>query len=94
MARFDVPTGLFVDLQNDLIYHLTTRMVAPLIPVVGGPLQATRLNPIVDIEGTRYALHPQLMAAVPMRILPRPIGSLHRYYDEIVAAIDMVFLGF
>ena len=97
MARFDVyrlPTGLFVDLQNDLIFHLTTRMIAPLVPVVGGPLQVTRLNPVFEIENNRYALHPQLMAAVPAHILSKPIDSLDRYYDEVVAAIDMVFLGF
>jgi hypothetical protein len=65
-----------------------------LVPVVNGPLQATRLNPTLVVQDQRYALHPQLKAAVPARLLSRPIANVVSYYDDIVAAIDMVFLGF
>jgi hypothetical protein len=34
------------------------------------------------------------MTAVPVRELGPPIGSLDEHYHTIVAAIDMVFLGF
>jgi hypothetical protein len=36
----------------------------------------------------------QLMVAVPERALGRPIASLDEHYDRIVAALDMIFLGF
>lgn len=97
MARFDVyrtDTGLVLDVQTDLLYGLTTRLVAPLVPMNGGPLPAGRLNPILDVLGELYALHPQLMAAMPGRLLTKPVDNLKRHHDRIASALDMIFLGF
>lgn len=97
MARFDiyrVDGRLVVDLQTDILNGLTTRMLAPLVPVDEAPQSASRLNPILEIDGQFYALQPQLMTAVSQRQLGRPAGNILRHYDRIVAAIDMVFNGF
>lgn len=97
MARFDVyrvDGQHVVDVQTDLLYSLTTRLVVPLIPLSGGPIPATRLNPVLDFDGELYSFHPQLMSALPAQLLRRPAGDVRRHYDKIVAAIDMIFLGF
>lgn len=97
MARFDVYLlgGRHVlDVQTDLLDGLTTRLVVPLIAVEHAPLPAGRLNPVLEVNGDRYALQPQLMAAVPSRNLGHPVDNLLRHYDRIVAAIEMIFNGF
>jgi toxin CcdB len=97
VARYDVyrtGEGLVVDVQTDLLYGLTTRLVVPLLSLNDGPIPAGRLNPVLDVLGELYALHPQLMGAVPTRELTRPIDNLKRHQDRISAAIDMIFLGF
>lgn len=97
MARFDVyrtQGSLAVDVQTNLLYGLTTRLLVPLIPVSGGPIPASRMNPVLEVTGELYSLQPQLMAAVPERSLGKPIDNVLRHYDRIVAAIDMIFNGF
>lgn len=97
MARFDVyrsDGGLVLDLQTDILHGLTTRVVAPLLQVEQAPLSAGRLNPVLEVRGQLYVLHPQLMAAVPASSLGAPVENLLRHYDRIVAAVDMIFLGF
>jgi toxin CcdB len=97
LARFDIyrhEVGLIVDVQTDILDGLTTRMMAPLVPLVGAPKQVGRLNPILEIEGELYVLQPQLMTAIAERQLDRPVGNILNHYDRIVAAIDMVFNGF
>ena len=97
MARFDIyrhDVGLIVDIQTDILDGLTTRMMAPLIPVERAPKTVGRLNPLLEIDGALYVLQPQLMTAIAERQLGRPVGNILRHYDQIVAAIDMVFHGF
>ena len=97
MARYDVyrtVDGLVLDVQTDLLYGLSTRLIMPILPIDGGPLPAGRLNPVVDVLGDLYSLHPQLMGAVSARELIKPIDNLKRHQDRISAALDMIFLGF
>ncbi len=97
MARFDVcrrGDQLLLDVQTDLIFGLNTRLVVPLVPAQVSPPPMRRLHPVFEIEASRYVMATHLMASVPSTQLGRPVGSLDRYYDQIVAAIDMVFLGF
>ena len=60
MAQFhvyQVSGGRFVlDLQTDLI-DTGSRVVAPLIPIAGGPGVIGRLEPVFEIYGDAYALH-------------------------------------
>jgi len=99
MARFDVfpnpdGSGWLLDLQSDLLNGLNTTIVAPLMPQDQAPTPAQRLNPIFLIDGRRYVLMTQFMAAVPRTILKYPKQNLTDQADEISNAIDMVFLGF
>ena len=98
MAQFHayrLPGGqLVLDLQTDLI-DTGTRVVAPLVPVEGGPTPITRLEPIFEIGAERYAMHAGEMAAIPARLLTDPsIADLSAYDYEIKGALDMVFSGF
>jgi toxin CcdB len=98
MARFDVYRDLrgrlLLDVQTDLLPSLITRLVVPLLPVAAVPAPMKRLHPVFPVGDVDHVMATHLMAAVPTRSLGRPIGSLTSHYDRIVAAIDMIFLGF
>lgn len=97
MARFDVyriAGGLVVDVQANLLSGLRTRVVVPLIPLHAAPQPAGRLNPVLDLNGELFALQPQFVTAVDRNELSQPVDNILRHYDRIVAALDMVFLGF
>jgi len=97
MARFDVHRidgELYLDVQTNLLPSLGTRLVVPLVPT-SFPIKAIRrLHPQVDVAGKRLVMATHLMVAVPERSLGAPVASLRDRYDDIVAAIDMIFLGF
>lgn len=105
MARFDVyrnsgahaaDTPFLLDVQNDLLSGLDTRIVVPLrrrdrFP--GVPLPAN-LIPVFEIDGIDCMLETPKLAAVPLRILKTPVASLSERQFEIVAALDFLFHGF
>ena len=97
MARFDTyrfEDGYLLDVQADLLDGLNTRMVVPLMPLETAPKPAERLNPLFTIEGSEYVMVTQFMAAVPVRELGRPAGSLGHAFERIRAALDLLFDGF
>ena len=54
MARFDVHAypsgdGYLLDVQADLLDHLNTRVVVPLLAKATAPKPASRLNPVFEI---------------------------------------------
>ena len=59
-------SGYLVDLQADINSHFATRVVAPLLPVEAVPFYASALNPVFEIEGARFVMATQGMAAVPL----------------------------
>ena len=98
MAQFGVyrlPDGVLVlDLQSDLI-ATGSRVVAPLLPVTEALPALTRLEPVFEIEGERYALHTAELAAIPERLLAGPpVADLTSEDYAIRGALDMVFSGF
>lgn len=98
MARFDVfrtsDNALVLDCQSDFLAHLQTRIVAPLLPPTLEPKIADRLNPAFEIDGDRYVLFPQFMAAVPEASLMHQVTNLSQHDLQIVAALDMLLTGF
>lgn len=98
MARFDVYReprgGLVIDVQTNLLPALGTRVVVPLVRGDTAPEPLKRLHPVVSFEGEDWIFATHLMTAAATRNLGKPVGSLDGYYDRIVAAIDMLFLGF
>lgn len=99
MARYEVyrapeGPGWWLDVQVDLLDVLNTRVVVPLLPEGLAPVPAKRLNPVLEVEGARAVMVTQYLAAVPVRALGRPVGSLETHADEIGAAVGMVVVGF
>lgn len=99
MARFSVykhseGEGYLLDVQADLLSHLNTRVVVPMLPVELAPKPATTLNPLFEIEGATVSMVTQFMAAVPAKLLKNPVLNLDNRRNDITAAVDLLFQGF
>ena len=99
MARFEVfanpgGAGYLLDVQADILNELNTRIVVPLLPPAQAPLPAQRLNPLFAIGDEPHVMVTQFMAAVPHPLLRNPVTSLVGQDSEIMAALDMVLVGF
>jgi toxin CcdB len=97
MAQFDVhrlPGGvLVVDLQTDLIGLDATRIVAPLRED-GVYARFPGLTPIAEVEGRRWIVRLQEIAAVPASELGGPVGSVRHLRDELKRGLDILIEGF
>lgn len=97
MAQFDLyrlgSGQLVVDLQTDLIGIEASRVVAPLRDA-GRYTAFPGLTPIVDVEGDRWVVRIQELAAVPGAELGTPIGSLSDHRDALKRALDILIDGF
>lgn len=98
MAQFDVyrnpgGAGFLLDIQSDLLDQLSTRVVAPLLPLAQFAKPASRLNPVFDIAGQRVVMVTQFMAAVPLSELKQRTGKLANRHHEVVAAVDVLLSG-
>jgi toxin CcdB len=99
MAQFDIygTTGegvaYLLDLQDEMLEHLSTRVVAPLaLPEsVGTPMKI--VNPRISVGGVQYLLLTHLLAAIPAASLGQPVASAKAQRDEIVGAVDFLFTG-
>lgn len=58
-----------MDLQADLLIDLATRVAAPLIPLDASLRAASHLNPLFNVDGEKYMLGVQFLAAIPNREL-------------------------
>ena len=99
MARFDVRRlrsgdGFVLDCQADLLAHLQSRFVVPLMPPEQGPQRAARLNPLFNVEGIELAMYTQYAGAMQRNELGPVVASLSDYDMEILAAIDMLITGY
>jgi len=99
MARFDAyvnpdGNGFLVDVQADLMSHLNSRLVIPLVPASIAPSPIKVLNPIFQIEDATYLMLTQQMAAVSVQMLKRPVLNVIDRRDDVVAAIDLLLQGF
>lgn len=99
MARFSVyknpeGVGLLLDVQADLLSHLATRVVVPLLPLEQAPKPAATLNPVFVIEGAPFVMATQFMAAVPIQMLKVTILDLEHRRNDITSAMDLLFQGF
>jgi toxin CcdB len=80
-------------LQSDLADTGSDRIVAPLVP--GARLSGVvgRLMPIVKVRGIEYALIVPRLTSVPAAELRAIKDNLSAYRSDIVAALDVLFLG-
>lgn len=84
-----------LDVQNDLLSTLDTRVVVPLRRA-GSPMLPSmgRLTPALPYEGESYLLMVPLMAGVALRDIGEEVGDLREHRDAILAALDLLIVGF
>lgn len=100
MARFDIyrlndEVPFVVDVQADMLAHLASVVVVPLVPAsqfTVAPL--TRLNPSLTIDGVDYTLVTTDIAAIPRSLLGARAANAASQRDAIVTAIDFLLQGF
>ena len=90
--RAESPVDLAVVVQDDTLSHLSTRVLAPLVPAFRDAT-IDRSAPLVEIDGLRYAVAMHLLTTVPVRNLGALVGSLQDDERTLKNAIDMVFAG-
>jgi toxin CcdB len=85
-----------LDVQSDLLHGLETRVVIPMrrrdrFPAATIP---DNLTPTFKVEGIECILETPKLAAVPRRLLKKPVASLAASQFQITAALDFLFQGF
>lgn len=101
MARFDVyanpeaserkHTPYFVDLQNDYIDQINTRVVAPLRTEKAFGPRPKDLNPLLGFGGNALVLDTAALGAVPNSELRKAVGTLRDARAQIQQALDTLF---
>jgi len=104
MARFDVYANpdtserklvpYFLDVQNDYIDELTTRVVIPLRHEAAFGPRARNLNPSVPVGADNVVLDTAALASVPLSELRKPIANIREHRAEVLEALDTLFGAF
>lgn len=84
----------FVDVQNDLLGDLNSRLVIPLSSHdTLNKTDAKRLCPVIHLDQGEFVLLTHQMTSVPQSTLKIKVASLEDFRYEILAAIDMLISG-
>ncbi|QTF93724.1 MAG: CcdB family protein [Halomonas sp. BM-2019] len=83
-----------VDVQNNLLDSLNSRVVIPLTPISkSNTPYPENLCPIIKIKNKKFALLTHQLTSVPKSLLKKEEDSLAPNRDDIVAAIDFLVTG-
>jgi toxin CcdB len=96
MAQFDVHRlagGLVLDCQSNLLSHIASRLVVPLVPRPHAPRIVRRLNPVFQIEGEDHVMITESCGAVRTQQLGPVVTSLAYRSYEITDALDILITG-
>ena len=101
MARYDVyvnpltserkHTPYFLDVQNEFIDGLATRVVIPLRREAAFGPRPRHLNPLVQVGADAVVLDTAAIGAVPVNELRKTAGHLRDAQGEIQEALDTLF---
>jgi toxin CcdB len=101
MARYDVypnpeaserkHTPYLLDVQNDYINALTTRVVVPLRTEAAFGPRARNLNPSFSVARHAVVLDSAAMGAIPLAELRKPVANLREQRPTIQEALDTLF---
>ena len=100
MSRLDVHPmpangpGYVLDVQADLLAHLATRTVVPLVPEELAPKPISELNPVFEISLRPHVLLTQAIASIPVHEIKGSVGSLVEHHDRVTRALDTLLVGF
>lgn len=101
MARYDVyanphapdrkHTPFVLDVQNDHLGPLGTRVVIPLRTLRGFGKPAQGLNPVIAMAGQSLILDTASLAPVPANMLKQALHRAATSRDDIQDALDTLF---
>ncbi len=101
MAQFDVYENInrdtnsffpyLLDVQNDLLGSLKTRVV---IPLGLGITPIKHLNPTFEIDGQKVVMSTADMAGISLNACGKKVLSLESKRNEIIDALDFLVNGF
>lgn len=101
MAQFDVYTNTnektsqeipyLLDIQNDILKNLNTRVVVPLVK---NQQKITHLTPTFVINETEVLMLTSQLAGVSTGILGEKVTNLEEKRNEILGALDFMISGF
>ncbi len=101
MARFDVyanpyapertHTPYLLDVQNDHLGPLATRVVIPLRTPKGFGTPAAGLNPVLQLDGKTVVLDTAALAPVSAALLKKPVLRADAWRDDVQDALDTLF---
>ncbi len=101
MARLDVYanpvlaerklTPYFLDVQNDYLEGLHSRVVIPLRHESAFGPRARDLHPLLSVGRDRVVLDTAAIGAVPTAVLRKPVAQLREARGEVQAALDTLF---
>ena len=101
MARFDVYGNpdpaerkvipYFLDLQNDFLEGLETRVVVPLRTPQSFRARLRNLHPELQVEGKMVVMDTPAIASIPVGDLRRPVASAADQRLLIQDALDTLF---
>lgn len=83
-----------IDMQNNLVDDLTTRIVAPLaLYSKFKDEELKKLTPRVSYKERELLILIPQISSMPAKLLKEPVGSLSHLRDEIIAALDFAIIG-
>lgn len=83
-----------LDIQSDLLDQLRTTVVIPLGNYSTVKDQViTKLCPIVEIDGNKYAALTQQIAGIEKSLLGTNVTNISDYRSEFIDAIDLIISG-
>lgn len=101
MAQFDVYENTnprtnkdipyLLDIQNDILKNLSTRVVVPLVLNMK---PANILNPQFNINGEAVTMSTAELAGISLDNLGLTVCSVADKRDEIISAVDFMITGF
>lgn len=100
MARFDVyrfdgAVPYVLDVQADILGHISSRVIVPLAQSAAMKSEAMqRLKPLLNVNGESFRMIATDISAVPTAQLGECVANLIDQHDVIVDAIDFLMQGF
>lgn len=92
-SKLEIP--YLLDVQNNLLTQLETRVVIPMFHKKTSRLKAiTQLTPEFEIESKKMILMTPQLAGVALEHLGEVVEDLSKHHNEIVGAIDFLVTGF
>lgn len=92
MVRLDVyrinAKQYALDCQSDLLAHLETRFVVPLLRPLVVPALIATLHPMFDVVGETVVMATHLAGSLPVRRLRDRVASLADFSYEVQRALD------